>query len=241
LGAIRDVIQNHMLQVVTCIAMEAPAGPSGEPIRDERAKLLRMVRPLRPMDVVRGQYQGYRDEPNVSPDSTVETFGAVRLQIDSWRWAGVPFYIRAGKRLPVTCTEVFVQFRAPPQNVFNESPPGTPNYIRFRLSPEMVIALGTRVKQPGQGMTGRDVELIVKDEQPERIEPYERLLAEAMRGEVTYFARQDGVEAAWRIVDPILGNAVPLNFYEPGQWGPPQADELLAPPARWHAPCSKVV
>jgi glucose-6-phosphate 1-dehydrogenase len=235
-GAIRDVIQNHLFQALACMAMEAPAEPSGEALRDERGKLLRMVRPLTPADVIRGQFRGYRDEADVAGDSTVETFAAVRVHIESWRWSGVPFYIRAGKQLPVTCTEVFVQFKRPPQNVFRENPIGLPNYIRFRLSPEVAIAVGARTKTPGEAMAGVDVELLAHYQPPQDVDPYERLLGEAMRGESTYFARQDAVEAAWRIVDPILGNAVPVHEYEPGQWGPEQARDFIAGEAGWHTP-----
>jgi glucose-6-phosphate 1-dehydrogenase len=237
IGAIRDVIQNHMLQVLACIAAEAPAGPSGEAIRDERAKLLRVVRPLAPADTIRGQYRGYRQERDVAADSTVETFAAVRLNIESWRWAGVPFYIRAGKKLPMACVEVMVEFKRPPLNVFNENPTGVPNYIRFLLSPEVVIAIGTRVKIPGAAMAGRDAELLAHYQPAGEMDPYERLLTDAASGETTYFARQDGVEAAWQIVDPILNDVVPLHEYEPGTWGPKQADELVAPLVRWHVPC----
>jgi glucose-6-phosphate 1-dehydrogenase len=236
LGAIRDVLQNHMLQVVACIAMEAPAGPSGEAIRDERVKLLRMIRPLSPEDLVRGQYRGYRDESDVARNSTVETFAAVRLHIESWRWAGVPFYIRVGKELPITCTEVLVKFKPPPQNVFGEPSLGRPDYIRFRLNPEVVIAIGARVKLPGEAMLGEEIELHATYQPPGELEPYERLLIEAAKGESTYFARQDAVEAAWRIVDPILGDAVPVHEYGRGMWGPGQADALVSPDCPWHNP-----
>jgi glucose-6-phosphate 1-dehydrogenase len=236
IGAIRDVMQNHMLQVLASIASEAPAGHSGEAVRDERAKLLRMVRPLTPADVVRGQYRGYRQEQDVAADSMVETFAAVRLFIESWRWAGVPFCIRAGKKLPMACVEVMVQFRQPPLNVFDENPLGAPNHIRFRLSPEVIIAMGTRVKAPGAAMTGKDVELLAHYQPPGEMEPYERLLTDAASGDGTYFARADGVDAAWRIVDPILNDVVPIQQYEPGSWGPRQAEPLAAPQACWHAP-----
>lgn len=235
-GALRDVVQNHLIQVLACLAMEAPTGPSGEDIRNDRVKLLRLVRPLEPGDVVRGQFRGYRDEKDVAAGSTVETFAAVRVQVDSWRWAGVPFYIRTGKKLPVTCTEVRVQFRRPPQNVFRESPPGRANSMRFRLGPEVAIAMGARVKAPGEGMVGEDVELLAHYHPPESMDPYGRLLAEAIRGEPASFARQDGVEAAWRIVDPVLGNVTPVHDYEPGSWGPAQADRVLERGTSWHAP-----
>jgi glucose-6-phosphate 1-dehydrogenase len=233
-GAIRDVIQNHMLQIVACIAAEAPAGPGGEPIRDERAKLLRMVLPLKPEDAVRGQYIGYRSEKDVAPDSTVETFAAVRLHIDSWRWAGVPFCIRAGKKLPDACVEVIVQFKRPPTNVFNEPGMNCPNYMRFRLSPDVIIGVGARVKAPGQMMTGKDVELLAHYQPAGELEPYERLLTDAANGETTYFARQDGVEAAWKIVDPVLNDVVPIQFYQPATWGPPDSQKIIAPNDCWH-------
>jgi glucose-6-phosphate 1-dehydrogenase len=235
-GAIRDVIQNHMLQIVACLAAEAPEGGSGESIRDERAKVLRAVEPLTPENVVRGQYVGYRQEADVAPDSTVETFAAVRLFVDSWRWAGVPFCIRAGKKLPMACVEVMAQFKQPPLNVFKEPSIGCPNYLRFRLSPEMVIAMGASVKSPGQTMTGKDVELMAHYQPPGELEPYERLLTDAANGETTYFARQDGVEAAWEIVDPVLNNVVPVKMYELGTWGPKEADELVRPSVCWHEP-----
>jgi glucose-6-phosphate 1-dehydrogenase len=235
-GAIRDVIQNHLLQIVACIAAEAPAWGSGEAIRDERAKLLTMIEPLKPEDVVRGQYKGYRQEADVSPESTVETFAAVKLHINSWRWAGVPFCIRAGKKLPMACVEVMAQFKQPPLNVFMEKSVGCPNYIRFRLSPEDIIAMGVSVKVPGQQMTGKDVELLAHYQPPGELEPYERLLTDAAAGETTYFARQDGVDEAWRIVDPILNNVVPVQLYEPGTWGPEAADKLVRPLVCWHEP-----
>ena len=235
-GAIRDVIQNHMLQLVACLAMDAPAGFGGEAMRDERAKVLRMMRALTPADVVRGQVKGYRKEEGVSPTSTVETFAAIRFWIDSWRWAGVPFYIRAGKDMPVTCTEIRVEYKRPPQTVYPEKDAGQPNYFRIRLSPEVVVAIGTRRKVAGEGMIGADNELIAQYHPENEMEPYERLLMEAMKGESTYFARQDGVEEAWRIVDPILGDATPVHEYMPGTWGPAEADELIAPHGAWDDP-----
>jgi glucose-6-phosphate 1-dehydrogenase len=239
-GAIRDVIQNHVLQIVASMTSEAPAGPGGEAIREERAKLLRMVLPLKPEDVVRGQYFGYRTEKDVAPNSTVETFAAVRLHIDSWRWAGVPFCIRAGKKLPVASVEVMVQFKRPPTNVFKEPSIPCPNYMRFRLSPEVIIGIGARVKSPGPAMTGKDVELLAHYQPPGELEPYERLLSDAAAGEATYFGRQDAVEAAWRIVDPILNDVVPIDFYEPGTWGPPAAEKIVSPQDCWHQPSPAV-
>jgi len=237
-GAIRDVIQNHMLQLVALLAMEPPAGPAGEALRDERAKVLRLVRTLTPADVVRGQFRGYRQEPDVAPASRVETFAAVRFWIDSWRWAGVPFYVRVGKCLPVTCTEIFVQLKYPPQYVFSEADRGKPNYLRFRLAGEVVTAIGMRAKRPGGGMTGTDVELVAQRYGHAEMEPYERLLDEAMRGETAYFARQDAVEEAWRVVDPVLGDAVRVQEYAPGTWGPPAAQDLITAAGGWHNPCT---
>jgi len=235
-GAIRDVIQNHMLQLVTVLAMEPPSGYSSEAMRDERSKVLRMIRSLTPQDVVRGQFRGYRDEAGVAKDSTVETFAAVRFWVDSWRWAGVPFFIRAGKMMPVTCTEIRIEYKRPPQIVYPEKNPGEPNYIRIRLSPEVVVAIGTRRKLPGELMVGVNSEMIAQYHPKNEMEPYERLLIDAMKGESTYFAREDGVEEAWRIIDPILGDVVPVQIYEPGTWGPSQADELIAPYGKWNDP-----
>ncbi|MGH9375526.1 MAG: glucose-6-phosphate dehydrogenase, partial [Terriglobia bacterium] len=190
-GAIRDVIQNHLLQVLACLAMDPPGGDGMDAMRDEKARLLKAVRPLTPQDVVRGQFAGYRSEAGVAPDSTVETFAAVRLFIDSWRWDGVPFCIRAGKCLPVTVNEVVVEFRRPPRDVFREAMPARPNHLRMRLSPEVLIALGVRVKRPGESMRGEDTELIAMHRPGEEMSPYERLLGDALRGDSSLFARQD--------------------------------------------------
>jgi glucose-6-phosphate 1-dehydrogenase len=232
-GAIRDVIQNHMLQLVAVLAMEPPSGNNSEAMRDERAKVLRMVRPLTPADVVRGQFRGYRAEAGVAPNSTVETFAACRFWVDSWRWGGVPFYIRVGKRMPVTCAEIRIEYKQPPQMVYTEAGPRESNYIRIRLSPEVIVAIGTRRKLPGEAMVGRINELIAQYHPKNEMEPYERLLMDAMKGESTYFARQDGVEEAWRVIDPILGDVTPVQIYEPGTWGPKEADELIAPHGSW--------
>jgi len=233
-GVIRDVIQNHLLQIVSYLAMEAPSSTYAEAIRDEQAKVLRTVRPLSPDDLVRGQFLGYRDEPGVAKDSQVSTYAALRLNVDSWRWDGVPFYVRAGKCLAQTVTEVTVELKSPPPVVFSEPPCDRCNYVRFRLSPEVVIAVGARAKAPGEGMVGTPLELSVV-EQPEqgkdgRMEAYERLLGDAMVGDATLFARQDVVEAAWAIVDPVLHDSGPPHEYEPGSWGPPAAEELVG---RW--------
>ena len=234
-GAIRDVLQNHIMQLIACLAMEPPAG-EGEPLRDERAKALALVRTLTPRDVVRGQFIGYRDETGVAKDSTVETFAAVRLWIDSWRWAGVPFYIRTGKCLPVSCTEIVVDFRKPPQRVFREANAGRSNHLRFRLSPEVVLAMGLRVKKIGEALEGTSVELIAQRHPHDEMEPYERLLLDAASGKSDFFAREDQVEEAWRIVDPILGNITPVHPYAPNTWGPAEAESVLADGTSWHDP-----
>jgi glucose-6-phosphate 1-dehydrogenase len=235
-GAIRDVVQNHMLQVVGFLAMEPPAGGGCEALHDEQVKVFRSIRPLTPEHLVRGQFRGYREEDGVATDSAVETFAAVELQIDSPRWAGVPFYIRAGKCLPVTTTEVLVRLRRPPQNVFHERDEGLPNSVRFRLSPEGIIALGARAKMPGEAMAGEAIDLAVCYHTPDEMEPYERLIGDAMTGDATLFAREDAVEAAWAIVDPILKMPTLLHAYEPNTWGPPEAARITARHGGWHSP-----
>jgi glucose-6-phosphate 1-dehydrogenase len=233
-GAIRDVIQNHLFQVLANLAMEPPAATDSESVRDEKVKVLKAIKPLDAGNVVRGQFRGYRDEKGVSPGSRVETYAAVRLEINSWRWQGVPFYIRAGKCLPVTSTEVVVRFRQPPP-VYEASPP--PNFLRFRISPDTCIGLGVRVKNPGERMEGRPAELrVCEHAEPNAMDAYERLLTEAMQGDATDFAREDYVEQAWRIVDPILGAVTPLSEYEQGTWGPRGVEPPLAPPGGWQDP-----
>jgi glucose-6-phosphate 1-dehydrogenase len=234
-GCVRDVVQNHLLQVLSNIAMEPPPGLDAEMLRDEKAKTLKGIRPLAPGDVVRGQFRGYRDEPGVAPGSTVETFVALKLEINSWRWKGVPFYIRAGKCLPLTATEVFVKLRQPPA-VFSALPPPA-NYYRFRVTPDLMIALGALVKKAGEEIDGEPVELVVSAaSDPAEMGAYEELLDDAIRGNSARFARQDYVEEAWRIVDPILRIGTPVHEYEPGTWGPPQADALIAPDGGWSDP-----
>jgi glucose-6-phosphate 1-dehydrogenase len=234
-GAIRDVIQNHMLQVAALLAMEPPTSDGYDEVRAAKAQLLRAVRPLDPAQVVRGQYRGYRDKPAVAQDSTVETFAALRLELDTWRWAGVPFLIRAGKKLPTTAAEVVVDFRKPPLDIFRESVAGSRNSVRFRLSPEIVIALQARAKAPGEAMRGEQIELTVRYHAAEELEaPYERLLGDALAGDPNLFAREDTVEAAWRIVDPVLDGAVAVRQYRPGTWGPRQAARLA--PSGWRNP-----
>jgi glucose-6-phosphate 1-dehydrogenase len=236
-GVIRDVIQNHLFQVISYLAMEPPSSTYAEAIRDEQAKVLRMVRPMDATGIIRGQFRGYRDEPGVARDSPVGTYAALRLEIDSWRWAGVPFFVRAGKQLPMTVTEVFAEFKVPPQVVFTEPVPSVGNYIRLRLGPNVAIALGVRGKQPGSRMVGRPVELSILEQPIEaRLLDYERLLGDAVAGDATLFARQDVVEAAWAIVNPLLQNPGELFQYEPGTWGPPEADRLVADVGGWNTP-----
>jgi len=239
-GVIRDVIQNHLLQIVSYLAMEAPSSIYHEAIRDEQAKVLRTVRPMGLEGMVRGQFRGYQDEPGVAKGSQMATCAALRLWVDSWRWEGVPFFVRAGKCLKMTCTEVTVELKDPPLVVFKEPPPGPGNYVRFRLSPKVVIAVGARAKRPGEGMAGEPVELSVVDQCEQgkggRLEAYERLLGDAMAGDATLFARQDVVEAAWAIVDPVIHGPSPMYEYEPGTWGPPEADRLVAEVGGWNTP-----
>jgi glucose-6-phosphate 1-dehydrogenase len=235
-GAIRDVVQNHMLQVVGFLAIEPPAGGDDEALHNEQVKVFRSIRPLTPERVVRGQFRGYRDEDGVAPGSSVETFAALEVQIDSWRWAGVPFYIRAGKALPVTATEVIVGLKPPPHDVFREPHPGPPNHLRFRLGPETVIAVSARAKVPGESMAGEVVELSVCHQAAGEMEPYERLIGDAVVGDSTLFARQDAVEAAWAVVDPVLAAALPVHFYERGSWGPVEADRIIERHGGWHDP-----
>jgi glucose-6-phosphate 1-dehydrogenase len=233
-GTTRDVVQNHLFQVLSNLTMEPPAAADSESVRDEKVKVLKAVPALSPTDVVRGQFRGYTKEKGVAPASTVETFVALRLHIRNWRWQGVPVYVRAGKCLPVTCTEVFVCLRRPPA-VYTAKPP-PPNYFRFRVSPHVEIAVGALAKAPGEEMVVEPTELLaVHHPSPAEMEAYERLLGEAMKGDRTQFAREDYVEEAWRVVGPVLGNATPVHAYEPGTWGPAEAD-TIAPPGGWHNP-----
>lgn len=238
-GAIRDVVQNHLLQVAACLAMDPPSGDDHESVRDEKVQVLKAIRPLTPEDVVRGQYRGYREEAGVAPDSQVETFAAVRLHVDTWRWAGVPFYIRAGKKLADTAAEVVVQLKRPPRPTFGEHVPALSNHFRFRLSPEVVIALGVRVKLPGEQSIGEDVELTATHTPGDEMSPYERLLGDAMQGDPELFAPQAAIEAQWRVVDPVLGSVTPLYPYEPGTWGPREADEIIQHEGGWLNPSGK--
>jgi glucose-6-phosphate 1-dehydrogenase len=235
-GCIRDVMQNHLMQIVALLTLEPPVNIEGEALRDEKVKVLRAIRPLSAAQVVRGQYRGYREEPGVAPDSRVETYAAFALAIESWRWAGVPFYLRAGKRLPVTANEVVVDLRPPPANVFGDLGPERPNHVRFRGGPDVAIALGAHTKKPGPVMTGRDVELFVAQQQAEDMDAYGVLISAALIGDTTHFAREDEVEAAWAIVDPVLNLGAPPIEYLPGSWGPPQAEALLTGRCGWHNP-----
>ncbi len=233
-GAIRDVVQNHLMQVVGFLAMEPPATTYREAMRDEVVKVFRQIRPLAAADLVRGQFQGYRDEPGVAPDSAVETYAALRLEVDSWRWEGVPFFIRAGKSLPLTATEVMVKLKRPPLSGLAT---GAGNHVRLRLTPDLHIGLGARIKVPGEELVGEPTELALLH-CPVGVEmsAYERLLKEAMEGDPTLFARQDAVEAAWAVVDPILGADTPVHTYAPGSWGPAAADALTADVGGWACP-----
>jgi glucose-6-phosphate 1-dehydrogenase len=233
-GAIRDVIQNHLLQVVGFLAMEPPLTTYADAIRDEQVKVFHAIRPLSAEDLVRGQFNGYRKEEGVAPDSNVETYAAVHLHVDSWRWDGVPFFIRAGKCLPMSTTEVLVTLKRPPLRRIG---PEETNHLRFRLSPELIIAIGARIKKPGELMISEPTELkLVHKSDPDEMEAYERLLGDAMAGDATMFSRQDSVEAAWAIVDPILDTSTSLHSYEPGSWGPADAARLTADIGGWHAP-----
>jgi glucose-6-phosphate 1-dehydrogenase len=232
-GAIRDVVQNHLLQVVALLAMEPPTSMYPESIRDELVKVFRMIPPIRPSQLVRGQFRGYRKEPGVAPDSTVETYAAIRFEVDSWRWAGVPFLIRAGKCLQLTATEVLVKLKRPPlARVVGEN-----NYYRFRLGPDISLATGLRVKRPGAKMAAMRIELTAIDHaQGDEVDAYERLLTDAMRGDPLLFVRQDAVEVSWAVVQHLLGNVAPTHTYEPGSWGPAEADHLAADIGGWHNP-----
>jgi len=236
LGTIRDVVQNHILEVVALLTMDAQIGRDADALRYEKQRAFRAMRPLSPSDVVRGQFRSYRNEKGVAPESQVETFAAVKLYVDTWRWAGVPFYIRAGKQMPVTATEVVVELKRPPQAVFDPIMQGDADYFRFRLSPDVSISLGARAKLPGEAMAGERVELVVRQTQADEMMPYERLLGDALRGDPMLFVREDGVEAAWMVVDPILGNATPVHDYEPNTWGPIEADSIIAGDGGWHNP-----
>jgi glucose-6-phosphate 1-dehydrogenase len=238
-GTIRDVMQNHLFQVLSNLCLEPAVRVDSESIRDEKAKVLKAIHPLTEKDLIRGQFRGYLDEPGVKPNSQVETFGAMRLFVDSWRWKGVPFFIRAGKNLPLTCTEVFARFHKPP-SILRESEL-TANHLRFRISPDVVIAIGMMVMAPGKEIAGRNVEMIASREpRADEMDAYELVLTDAVAGDATLFARQDYVEEAWRIVDPILKQQTPLYSYEPKSWGPKEVEQQLAPLGGWHNPTASV-
>jgi glucose-6-phosphate 1-dehydrogenase len=234
-GAVRDVVQNHLFQVLSNLAMEPPVRTDSESIRDEKVKVLKAIPALSPDTVVRGQFRGYWSEKGVAPSSTVETFVALRLQIDSWRWQGVPFYIRAGKQLPVTCTEVIVRLRQPPTMFHGFDLEA--NYVRFRISPDVTIAIGANVIAPGQETVSQTAEMVgTQLPRADEMDAYERVLGDAMHGDATLFAREDYVEEAWRIVDPVLKAGTPVNEYEPGTWGPKEVDASVSPPGGWQNP-----
>ncbi len=237
-GCLRDVIENHLFQIVALLAMEPPTYRGFGALHSEKLDVLKAIRPLAARDLVRGQFVGYRDEPGVAKDSDVETFCALRLFIDSWRWAGVPWYLRSGKCLAESAAEVFVELKPPPQQLFADSLPkrSPANYLRFRFSPEAAIALAARVKRAGEEFVGDQRELLLLDSQPNEALPYERLLGDAMAGDGALFTREDAVEAAWAVVDPVLATRHRPHLYKPGTWGPKQADELIAPDGCWHNP-----
>jgi glucose-6-phosphate 1-dehydrogenase len=237
-GTVRDVVQNHLFQVLSNLAMEPPVRTDSESIRDEKVKVLKAIPALTTDSIVRGQFRGYRSEKGVAPDSAVETFVAVRLAIDSWRWQGVPFYIRAGKCLPVTCTEVFVRLRQPP-TMFHGFELER-NYVRFRISPDITIAIGANVIAPGSETRSQSAEMVgTRLPRADEMDAYERVLGDAMHGDTTLFAREDYVEEAWRIVDPVLKAGTPVHEYEPGTWGPKEVDSEISPPGGWHNPTVK--
>lgn len=234
-GAIRDVIQNHLLQVTAILAMDAPSSKNVDAIRDEKARVLEAIAPLEPAHVVRGQFRGYESEPGVAPGSKVETFAAVELEIRTERWAGVPFFIRAGKCLPTTATEVLVTLKRALHEVFGEKT--SPDYLRFRLGPDVALALGAHVKRPGHEMVGREVELLaVSSPSTHELLPYERLLGDAMLGDASLFGREDSIEAQWKVVEPVIGTETPLHLYDQGSWGPAEAGRFMESRGGWHTP-----
>src|SRR3984885_7679240 len=238
-GAIRDVVQHHLLQVTALLAMDPPTGHEPEALQAEKLRLFRAMRPLNPKEVVRGQFKGYRDEPGVAKDSQIETFAALCLHIDTWRWAGVPFYIRAGKCLPLSATEVTVTLHRPPLSIFDSIEAAPRNYFRLRLSPEVVISEGALVKRNGEQMRGDPVELIARHHSESEKSPYERLLGDAIRGDTSLFTQDDSVEAAWRVVDPVLNVGSPVLEYQPGTWGPAASSEVVSDGDTWHDPVAE--
>lgn len=237
-GCLRDVVQNHLLQIVALLAMEPPAYQGFGAVHGEKVKVFQAMRPLQPDDLVRGQYAGYRAEPGVAKDSDVETYCALRLFIDSWRWGGVPWYLRSGKCLPETAAEIIVELKPPPQKLFDDAAPagGRANYLRFKLSPDSAVALAARVKRSGKEFVGDQRELYLTEQETAEKSPYERLLGDAMIGDGALFTREDAVEAAWAAVDPVIKDHHPAFSYKPGSCGPPQADALIAANGGWHNP-----
>jgi glucose-6-phosphate 1-dehydrogenase len=235
-GTIRDVVQNHLFQVLSNLTMEPPARLDSESVRDEKVKVLKAISPIEDKNLVRGQFLGYRDEPGVAKDSKTETFAVLRLEINSWRWKGVPFYIRAGKSLPVTATEIVGKFRKPPTLVPESAL--TENHLRLRLSPEVTIAMGMMVLAPGEGMAGQAIEMVASQSpRAAEMDAYERVLGAAMEGDATLFAREDYVEEAWRIVDPVLRMSTPVYQYQTNTWGPREV-ERVTPMGGWSNPTS---
>jgi glucose-6-phosphate 1-dehydrogenase len=234
-GAVRDVIQNHIFQILSNLAMEPPVRMDSESVRDEKVKVLKAIAPIDATSIVRGQFRGYRKETGVAADSQTETFAALRLEVNSWRWQGVPFYIRAGKQMPITCTEIMVRLRRPPDLYHSEAL--APNHIRLRISPDVTIALGMMVLSPTKEGASVSTEMVASHHpEANEMDAYERMLSEAMTGDATLFAREDYVEEAWRIVDPVLRGGPPVDEYEPGTWGPSDANEAIVPPGGWHVP-----
>jgi glucose-6-phosphate 1-dehydrogenase len=242
-GCLRDVIQNHLFQIVALLAMEPPAGRNFGAVQTEKATVFKAMRPLKPGDMVRGQYAGYRQEKDVARNSDVETYCALRLCIDSWRWNGVPWYLRSGKFLPETATEVLVELKPPPQKLFADATAaiGQGNYLRFRLSPNAEIGLAARVKLAGEEFIGEQRELYLLEEQPGEHTPYERLLGDAMKGDGGLFTREDAVEAAWTVVDQVLKRHSRVRPYKRHTWGPKQADALIAEDGGWHNPSRSTI
>jgi glucose-6-phosphate 1-dehydrogenase len=234
-GTVRDVIQNHIFQILSNLAMEPPVRTDSESIRDEKVKVLKAIAPIDEKNITRGQFRGYQGESGVATGSRTETFAAVKLEVNSWRWQGVPFYIRAGKQMPVTCTEILVRLRRPPDVYGSQAL--KENHIRLRISPDVQIALGMMVMKPGKDIEGQAVEMLANHHpEADEMDAYERVLGEAIAGDTTLFAREDYVEEAWRIVDPVLRANTPVYEYEPGTWGPPEAGQSIVPPGGWHAP-----
>jgi len=240
-GCLRDVVQNHLFQIVALLAMEPPSSRGFGAVQGEKTRVFEAMRQLQPDDLVRGQYAGYREEPNVARDSDVETYCALRLYIDSWRWEGVPWYLRSGKMLPTTASEVLVQFKPPPQRLFADSAPadGHANYLRFHLSPHSSIALAARVKRPGKDFIGERRELQLVKEKTDEDTPYQRLLTDAMSGAGALFAREDAIEAAWAVVEPVLERHEPVRIYQPGSWGPDAGNALISADGGWRSPAEE--